>query len=187
MSVIGRPVNTPAAWSLRADAIEDSFAACGWTYQGQKERHAAVIRALGAEPGDRLLDWGCGTGDLSEWFSRDVNYVGYDSSTGMIIRAAREHPGRIFQSWWPTGIFDLVACVGPFNLPSPGGKQDTWHTIRHLWDTTFCRTLVVSLYSGGDENCVSYNGAECAAAGAQMGRASVDQIRHNDLLLTIRR
>jgi len=187
MTVIPRPVNTPAAWSLRADQMADTWAACGWSHQGQKERHAAVIRALGAVPGDRLLDWGCGTGDLSSWLSGDVEYVGYDSSTGMVIRAAREHPGRIFQSWWPTGVFDLVACVGPFNLPTPGGKQDTWHTLRHLWDTTCCRTLVVSLYSGDDPNCLSYDGAECAKAGALMGRVSVDQIRHNDLLVTVRR
>ena len=185
--MIARPVNTPAAWSLRADSIAESWIASGWTYQGQKERHAAVVRALAAEPGDRIFDFGCGTGDLSSWFSRDVNYVGFDSSSGMIIRAAREHPGRVFQSWWPTGIFDLVACVGPFNLPTSGGKQDTWHILRHLWDTTFCRTLVVSLYSGDDPNCVSYDGAECAKAGALMGRVSVDQIRHNDILLTVRR
>ena len=187
MSVIGQPVNTPAAWSLRADQMEESWEACGWSYQGQKERHAAVVRALGAKPGDRLLDWGCGTGDLSSWFSVEVDYVGFDSSSGMVIRAAREHPGRIFQSWWPTGAFDLVACVGPFNLPTSGGKQDTWLTLRHLWDSTYCRKLVVSLYAGDDPNCVSYTGAEAAQAGALMGAASVDQIRHNDLLLTVRR
>lgn len=187
MTVLADTANTASAWSERAAAIEP-WTACGWTEHGQKERHAAVVKALDPQPNDRLLDWGCGTGELADLVPGDVEYVGYDWADGMVIRAGREHPGRVFQGWWPTGVFDLVACVGPFNLPMSGGKQDTWRTLRHLWDTTACRTLAVSLYAGGDERCVAYTGAEAAAAGAQLAaRVTVDQIRDNDLLLTVRR
>lgn len=180
-------VNTPTGWSERA-AIDDPWTACGWSFAGQRERHAAVIAGLAPQRGDRLLDWGCGTGQLSELVPDGVEYVGYDWAPGMVIRAAREHQGRLFQSWQPSGVFDLVACVGPFNLSDGWSKERTWHTLRHLWDVTGCRALAASLYAGDDPECLSYTGAEAAAAGQQLGYAvRVDQIRDNDLLLTVRR
>jgi hypothetical protein len=186
--VIERAVNTPAAWSERAAVLPEPWAACGWSKDGQKTRHAAVVEALRPQSGDRLLDWGCGTGELSALVSADVEYIGYDWSAGMIIRAGKTHPGRVFQGWQPTGVFDLVACVGCFNLPGNWSKERTWHTIRHLWDTTCCRAIAVSLYAGGDERCLRYTGAEAARCGSDLGfDARVDQIRDNDLLLTVRR
>lgn len=185
--VIEEPVNTPEAWSERA-RLDSAWEACGWSEDGQRSRHLAVVAALAPEPGDRLLDFGCGTGELCELLLPDVDYVGYDWATGMVIRAGREHPGRRFQSWQPTGVFDLVACVGCFNLPGNWSKEHTWHTLRTLWDQTCCRTLAVSLYAGVDGRCLSYTGAEAADAGAQLSwNVRVDQIRHNDLLLTVRR
>lgn len=187
MTVIEQPVNTPAGWSERAKHPEP-WVASGWSEDGQRLRFQAVIAALDPQPGDRFLDWGCGTGELSAWLPEDVDYVGYDWASGMLIRAAKDHPGRLFQGWPPSGVFDLVACVGPFNLPGGWSKQHTWHTIRHLWDATFCRRIAVSLYCGDDPNCLSYTGAEAARCGAELGyHARVDQIRDNDLLLTVRR
>lgn len=185
--VIEAPVNTRDGWSARA-VIAESWMACGWTRQGQRQRHEAAVSALNPEPGDRLLDWGCGTGDLCELLSPDVDYVGYDWASGMVARASRFHIDRAFQTWQPTGVFDLVACVGCFNLTDNWSKERTWHTLRHLWDTTACRALAVSLYAGGDPSCLSYTGAEAAACGASLGfHTTVDQIRDNDLLLTVRR
>lgn len=185
--VIEMPVNTPAAWSERA-VLPDPWEACGWSENGQRARHEAVVAALDPQKGDRLLDWGCGTGELSELLAADVEYVGYDWAEGMVIRAVRAHPGRWFQTWQPTGVIDLVACVGCFNLPDGWSKQHTWHTIRHLWDTTACRAIAVSLYSGSDERCLRYRADEVEAVGRQLShRAFVAEIRFNDLLLVARR
>lgn len=187
MTVIVAPVNTPDAWSERAKHPEP-WAACGWSEDGQRLRHQAVIEALDPQTDDRLLDWGCGTGELCELLPADVAYVGYDWASGMVIRAGHDHPGRLFQAWPPAGVFDLVACVGCFNLTDNWSKERTWHTIRHLWDATGCRTLAVSLYCGGDPNCLTYTGAEAARCGAQLCYAvTVDQIRDNDLLMVARR
>lgn len=186
--MIEKPVNTPEAWSLRAAALPESWSACGWSEDGQRERHEAVVKSLDPRDGDRLLDWGCGTGDLADLLSTDVDYVGYDWASGMLARAAQAHPDRAFTSWVPSGVFDLVACVGCFNLPQGWSKEHTGWTLRHLWDTTACCALAVSLYAGDDPNCISYTGANAARFGAQLSsKVTVDQIRHNDLLLTVRR
>jgi SAM-dependent methyltransferase len=168
--------------------MPEPWLACGWSAEGQRARHLAVVEALEPEPGDRLLDWGCGTGELCELLDEDVEYVGYDSAPGMILRAGKTHPGRKFQTWEPTAVCDLVACVGCFNLSDRWSKARTWHTLRHLWDTTSCRALAASLYAGDDPNCLSYTGAEAATCGAQLAASvTVDAIRTNDLLLIVRR
>ncbi len=185
--ILATPENTPAAWSERS-RLREPWKACGWSRDGQRSRHAAVVAALDPQPRDRLLDFGCGTGELCEHLPDHVQYVGYDWASAMVIRAGRDHPGRIFQGWQPTGVFDLVACVGCFNLADRWSKERTWHTVRHLWDTTGCRAVAVSLYAGEDPACLSYTGAEASRRGADLGvGVTVDQIRPNDLLLVVRR
>lgn len=192
MSVIDAPVNTREAWSRRASVCEQPWDAAGWSKDGQLERHARVIAALDPRPFESLLDWGCGTGELLRSLSNAVpavSYVGYDWSPGMLERARASFP-------WPNarfvdrlaGQFDLVACVGPFNLPDGWSKQHTWHAIRHLWDSTNCRAIAVSLYAGDDTNCLSYTADEALRCGRDLGYGSViERIRHNDLLLVARR
>jgi hypothetical protein len=188
VTVIAQPVNTPESWSDRAARAATSHDAAGWTLAGQQERFAAVRDALSPRQFDSVLDWGCGTGEFSSWLPADVSYVGYDSAKGMVIRAGHEHPSRRFQAFWPAEHFDLVACVGPFNLADRWSKQHTFHTIRHLWDTTNCRTLAASLYAGDDPNCLSYTADELDTLGRQLGYDTyVARIRHNDLLFVARR
>lgn len=178
-------MNSPAAWSDRA-AAACPLDAVGWTAAGQADRFAAVLSRVDICAGDRLLDFGSGTGAFADLLPASVDYLGYDWAPGMVERATRDHPGRAFTSDWPAGRFDAVVAIGPFNLP--GSKQQTWHTIRHLWDTTGCRTLAVSLYAGDDDRCLSYTEVEAERAGGELGYgALVERHRHNDLLLVARR
>lgn len=180
-------MNSPAAWSDRAAAACPHEAA-GWTEQGQADRFAAVLRHLELRSGDRLLDFGCGTGAFEERLPADVDYLGYDWAPGMVIRAGLDHPGRRFTRDYPSGRFDLVVAIGPFNLPQSWSKPHTWHLLRHLWDSTGCRTLVASLYAGDDPRCLRYTVAELERAGRELGYgAAVDAHRHNDLLLVANR
>jgi predicted TPR repeat methyltransferase len=183
--VTAEVLNTPDAWTLRAQQEPTSWAAAGWTEAGQRERFLAVLGALKPREGESLLDFGCGTGALAELLPRNVDYIGFDSSLGMIQRAQREHPGRRFQTWEPGGLFDLVACVGPFNLP--GSKLGTWAALRRFWDRTG-RALAVSLYAGTDERCLIYTLEECErfAAGEAYHRR-VERWRHNDILMVLER
>ncbi|HET6917177.1 MAG TPA: methyltransferase domain-containing protein [Acidimicrobiales bacterium] len=160
----------------------------GWTHDGQLDRFDAVLDELDPQPGDRLLDYGCGTGRLTEFLSPGVNYVGYDTAPGMVDRAHRDHPDRRFQDWLPaTGDFDLVCAIGPFNLPDRWSKEMTWYMLRRLWART-TRRLVASLYAGTDEGCLVYTLDECerfAHAETFYGRAF--QWRCNDILIVLER
>lgn len=188
MPVISAPLNTPAAWSERAEAFESSWDACGWSHDGQHVRHAAVLAALDPRPGETLLDWGCGTGALAGLLPPGVAYSGFDSAPGMVARARREHPSHRFVTRFkPYGHFDLVACIGPFNLRGGWSKQHTWHTLRHLWDAHTPRALAVCLYAGDDPNCLSYSEGETRVAASMLGGdVQVLSVR-NDLLLVVRR
>ena len=192
--ILANTENTPAAWSERA-ATPDPWSACGWTQDGQADRFDAVLDELDPQPGDRLLDWGCGTGVLADLVAPSVEYVGFDSAVGMVERARRDHPDRRFQTFAPTGNFDLVACVGPFNLPGHWSKQMTWYTLRRLFEQTLWAAergrkarLVASVYAGSDPRCLSYTIEECDRFAKGQGfRAFADKWRHNDILIVLER
>lgn len=179
--------NTPKAWSQRAVEFAEPWAACGWSYEGQCDRMEAVFEALNPQPGESLLDWGCGTGEFTEMLPGSVRYDGFDTAEGMIERARREHPGRRFETREPVGIFDLVACIGPFNLPDRWSKQHTWHTLRHLWARKHPRALAATLYAGEDDRCLSYSEGETRAAASMLGGDVQVRSVRNDLLLVVRR
>lgn len=186
--VILEPVNTPEAWTIRAEECPEPWEACGWTEEGQQERFRIVLDALAPKEGERLLDYGCGTGALTDILPAGVDYVGYDWSAGMIQRAADEHPGRVFTTFPPTSRFDLVAIVGTFNLHDHWSKERTFHTLRHLWDATGCRALAASMYAGEDIACLQYTAPELERACCHLTWDSrVVAWRENDLLLVARR
>jgi SAM-dependent methyltransferase len=176
-------VNTAAAWSERAETAATPHEACGWTPESQRDRMLKVVEALDPQPGDSLLDFGCGTGELTRYLDAEVGYVGFDTAAGMVIRAAREHPGRHFQLFEPSSTVDLTAVVGTFNLP--GDKLLTWAALRRLWDGTG-RTLAASLYAGEDKRCLIYTEQECVRfASAESYRWRVERWRPNDLLIVL--
>lgn len=180
--------NTPEAWSRRAAENPDPWTAVGWTFDGQLDRFDAVLDELDPQPGDRLLDYGCGTGRLTEFLHPGVDYIGYDTSPGMVDRARRDHPDRRFQDWLPvSGDFDLVAAIGPFNLPDRWSKEMTWYMLRRLWART-ARKLCVSLYAGTDPGCLTYSLDECQRfAQAETYYARAERWRHNDILIVLER
>lgn len=188
--------NTPTAWSERARTAATSHEAAMWSADGQVSRFRAVLAELDPQPGETLLDYGCGTGALSENLPPGVDYLGYDWAEGMIARACVEHHGlpngprlgftsRLAQH--PARGWDVAACVGAFNLRDGWSKANTWNALRWLWEHAG-RALAVCLYSGFDPDCLTYTEAETAAFAATTGGAYlVTRHRKNDLLLVIRR
>ena len=178
--------NSPAAWSARADAEADPHRAVRWSASGQRDRHESVIAALDPKPGDRLLDFGCGTGALSDLVPAGVTYVGWDSAPGMLARARADHPRKSFPTFLPDGPFDLIACIGPFNLPDGWSKEQTWETLASLCGR--CRrSLAVCLYAGEDPACLIYSEAEVEEAAWRLSaHPTVERHRPNDILLILR-
>ena len=181
--------NSPAAWSARAHSPLPEHAACRWSQTGQQERFASVLAALDPQPGESLLDFGCGTGALSERLPIEIDYTGYDWAPGMLARARDEHPGRKFVPVlvgslpYTVAYFDLIACVGPFNLPEGWSKTRTWATIEELW-ARCRRALAVCLYAGEDPVCLIYNEYEIPF---WQDSVTVTRHRSNDLLLLMER
>jgi hypothetical protein len=147
-----------------------------------------VREALWGEgiPSGTLLDFGCGLGDFSSWVPQ-VEYVGYDWAPGMVERAQKEHGSkrRRFTNEMPEGRFDVVVCIGPFNLP--GSFEETWETLGKLWSRSkYC--LAVCLYYGNDPSCLSYS-PSCVASFADSKAEfwTLEKHRHNDLLMVLRR
>jgi trans-aconitate methyltransferase len=179
--------NTPEAWSHRAVIERTAWDAAGWTLDGQIDRFAAAARAVQVQPGERVLDYGCGAGAFVNFLPTGIVYVGFDTAPGMIDRARRAHADHTFQGWEPLGNFDVIVCIGPFNLADRWSKQHTWHTIRRLWEKTD-RVLAVSLYAGTDETCLIYTEDEVTKVARGLSYYStVERHRHNDLLLVARR
>lgn len=180
--------NTPEAWTFRAETAAQSWEAAMWSEQGQQQRFQAVRKALDPQPGETLLDFGCGTGSFSRLVP-ETSYVGYDWAQGMIDRAWREHGsfGRVFTNTPPAKSFDLVAAVGPFNLPHRWCKCRTWETLEDLWE--LCdRRMAVSLYAGTCFECLIYTEIEVKGWAIRTGAGfQVERHLSNDLLLVLDR
>lgn len=75
-----------------------------WNAQLYDTKHAFVsaygtqlIELLQAQPGERILDVGCGTGDLAkQLYDQQVYVVGVDQSANMIQQAKQKYPEIIF-------------------------------------------------------------------------------------------
>lgn len=176
--------NTPEAWSERASA-GSSWEAAGWTQQGQADRFDAAAEHL-PESGS-LLDFGCGTGAFSDWCFPDVAYHGFDWAPGMLARARADHPGKVFLDSIDGLVFDVTVAIGTFNLP--GSKPRTMVDLQRLWAATRA-TLVVCLYRGDDDRCLSYTADDAADIVDLCRPASflVDSCyRPNDMLVVLHR
>ena len=104
--------NTPISWTERAETFETPWQACGWSRQSQKERFERTLAALEPKAGETLLDFGCGTGELTNYLPAKVNYVGVDWAPGMLRRARQEHPKFTFQDVIPEGFVNLSVAAG---------------------------------------------------------------------------
>jgi SAM-dependent methyltransferase len=76
----------------------------GWDAQGYDRQFsfvtdlgAALVDLLAPQPGERVLDLGCGTGHQAAELHREgIDVVGVDSDAAMVARARAEHPGTTY-------------------------------------------------------------------------------------------
>lgn len=95
-----------------------------WSSRAAQETRFAVLAEVGLRPGDRLLDVGCGFGDLAVYLrgqGHAIDYTGIDLSPELIA-AGRErypglalHAGDLFDVDPAAGAFDVVMLSGALN------------------------------------------------------------------------
>lgn len=110
----------------------------GWDPAGY-ERHCGFVAALGRgvvdllapQPGERILDLGCGTGTLTaEIAAAGAEAWGLDADPAMIARARAQHPGLRFvvgdgQDFDLGARFDAVFSNAALHwMPRPGAVAD---------------------------------------------------------------
>jgi SAM-dependent methyltransferase len=135
------------------------------------ERGHALVDLLDPQPGERILDLGCGTGDAARAIAdRGASVVGVDASADMVAAARERFPGLDFRRADATGLpfqgeFDAVfshavlhwvtraeaAAAGMRRALRPGGR------------------LVAEF--GGHANCAALEGGFARALETVTGRA----------------
>lgn len=98
----------------------------GWPDVSRQSRRFQVLLE-GLDGAGTLLDYGCGFGDLSEWWPAD--YIGYDLTPEMLAQARIKFPDRLFVDR-PVDS-DWVVASGVFNLQL--GADLTWPALQDMW------------------------------------------------------
>jgi SAM-dependent methyltransferase len=106
------------------DALAEKYGvdarALDWSGRRSQERRFAVLATVGPLEGARVLDVGCGQGDLFGWLRRRgvrLHYPGIDLAPRMIEIAGRRYPEAEFRVAGPEGIdgrYDYVLASGVF-------------------------------------------------------------------------
>jgi SAM-dependent methyltransferase len=109
-----------------------TLAALDWNDTASQLLRFRVLTGIGLAPGDRLLDVGCGLGDLLGYCAARgvaVEYVGIDPVPGMIAAARRRFPGVRFEAWDLLTVadgalpaVDYVVMSGLFNERGPDNE-----------------------------------------------------------------
>lgn len=96
----------------------------GWQSQRSQRRRFEILSEVGPLANTRVLDIGCGVGDLYKYLMQQripVTYTGFDILPEMVAHARRRHPEAQFevrdvlQGLGPER-FDYVLCSGAFNV-----------------------------------------------------------------------
>ncbi|MBI5634095.1 MAG: class I SAM-dependent methyltransferase [Nitrospirae bacterium] len=111
-----------------------------WSALGQKAHYQGLLD-IGCIQGKKILDFGCGKGDLLQFFMDrgiDVDYTGYDINERLISLAQKKYRNgrfRVFDMDRETvdEDFDFIFLCGVFNLKISGLDEVIMKTLTILF------------------------------------------------------
>ncbi|HEX8723391.1 MAG TPA: methyltransferase domain-containing protein [Pyrinomonadaceae bacterium] len=107
----------------------------GWGKGGRQEIRFAALLGMAPEPRGRVLDVGCGFGDLYGYLRKvgwEGDYVGLDIVPKLLEVAREQYPGidvracDILEEGASPGEFDYVVASGVFNARLHGESNETY-------------------------------------------------------------
>jgi SAM-dependent methyltransferase len=133
------------------------FRALGFGRRSSQEKRFGALAALGSFDGARILDVGCGFGDLLAWLrGRGVQprYTGLDLTESMIERCRKRFPDGEARflvgdalTWEADGEYDYVIASGIFGYHAKDTRARIQPTLERLFAVTGTG-LAVNFLSG---------------------------------------
>jgi len=123
----------------------DAPQAVRWTPEGQARRYETLLQIAGDLRGKRVLDFGCGKGDLCGFLkekSVNTDYCGIDVNKNLIELAKGKYPDVEFlcadiDEAEIKRAFDVVIVCGVFNLRIAGIEESMKGILKNLF--SLCR------------------------------------------------
>ena len=112
---------TRAHFDALARAHGGTVSAVDWSSRASQEVRFSVLASVGDLRGSRVLDVGCGQGDLCAWLERqgiDCDYSGVDLSPAMVDLACARFPKRSFAV---SNLLEEDPAGGPFGFVLASG------------------------------------------------------------------
>jgi len=147
MSRALRPESVTSRWyEENVRRFSYGYRALGFGRRSSQERRFAALAALGAFDGKRLLDAGCGFGDLYAYLmARGIRpqYTGLDITPPMIARCQERFAGTGASfvigdvlAYEPEDHFDYVVASGIFGYAAQGTRARIQPTLERLFAIT---------------------------------------------------
>lgn len=132
-------------YSVLARKYGDSPKASQWRDRETQEKRMKILAEIGDLSSAKILDFGCGTGNLLELLRREFKfqgeYIGYDISEEMLHICRKKYPQVRFErrNILTQGVpedFDYIIVSGVFN----NRIQDNWRFVTQTLELLFGHT-----------------------------------------------
>ncbi len=128
-------------YNMHLKKFGDRPEALRWTPKGQIMRYHALLDIAPDLNNQKILDYGCGTGDFYRFLKRrgiSVRYTGVDINENFINLAKEKYPECAFMVMdidedTLEGFYDYIFICGVFNLRVPGVADDTKNALLNLF------------------------------------------------------